>query len=369
MHRAGRGPGSSCRVYDGHVKRLLVIPALLLALFLSPVYAPAQGSDEGSDEPAGQRLILKDGSYQAVRSYQVQGDRVRFYSAERDDWEEIPTKLIDWKATENWNHPNAPDATPDAQSPAAQEAAELDRKAAAERAAEKARQPQVAPGLRLPDESGVWGLDTYNGTPELVRIRQSDGDLNLDLGHSVKAFAIPTHGAKELIRLPGDRAVVVFHVEHPVFYIALNPPSDAIAPPDAMIVHTHGAESAMNDKTQQASPDSSYALVRLSLWKGERIATAQQLSGLATGGAVDGSAPIVALEKHILPGGRWMRLEPQSALNLGQYTLIEILPSDGVTRGFNADGWDFGVNPMAPDNKGSFGPIEPAKSGGPSDQR
>ncbi len=344
------------------MKRLLTITALLLALLLSPVCVPAQSSGQGTGEPPGQRLILKDGSYQVVRSYQLQGDRVRFYSAERDDWEEIPAKLIDWKATENWNHQNGPDAKPDAGSPAAQEAAELDREAAAERAAEKARQPEVAPGLRLPDESGVWGLDTYNGTPELVRIRQSDGDLNLDMGHSVKAFAIPTHGAKELIRLQGYRAAVVFHVEHPVFYIALNPPSDAIAPPDAMIVDTHGAESAMKDKTQQASPDSSYALVRLSIWKGERIATAQQLSGLTTGGATDGSAPIVALDKHILPGERWMRLEPRGGLNLGQYTLIEILPSDGVTRGFNADGWDFGVNPMAPDNKGSLGPIAPAKS-------
>jgi hypothetical protein len=343
------------------VKRLLLVTALLV-LVLSPVCVPAQSSSPGPGEPPGQRLILKDGSYQVVRSYQVQGDRVRFYSAERGDWEEIPSRLIDWKATEDWNHQNAAGARPDTANLAAQEAAELDREAAAERAAEKARQPEVAPGLRLPDESGVWGLDTYNGTPELVRIRQSDGDLNLDMGHSVKAFEIPTHGAKELIRLPGYRATVVFHVEHPVFYIALNPPSDAIAPPDALIVDTHGAASAMQDKTQQASPDSSYALVRLSIWKGERIATAQQLSGLATGGAADGSAPIVALEKHILPGERWMRLEPRGSLNLGQYTLIEILPSDGVTRGFNADGWDFGVNPMASDNKGSIGAITPAKA-------
>ena len=39
---------------------------------------------------AGQKLVLKDGSYQLVRSYQRQGDRVRYFSLERNNWEEVP---------------------------------------------------------------------------------------------------------------------------------------------------------------------------------------------------------------------------------------------------------------------------------------
>jgi hypothetical protein len=48
---------------------------------------------------ATQRLYLKDGDYQLVREYQIQQDRVRYYSTERGDWEEIPLELVDLDRT------------------------------------------------------------------------------------------------------------------------------------------------------------------------------------------------------------------------------------------------------------------------------
>jgi hypothetical protein len=315
-----------------------------------------------------ERLILKDGSYQVVRQYAVKDGRVRFRSAERDEsnsggnvggWEEMPENLVDWAATERWNYVHAPGAKPEAGSAAAQTALELDREAAAERAAEAARQPEVAPGLRLPDSSGVWGLDLWHETPELVRIRQSDGDLNLDLGHSVKGMAIPRqddhHGARDVIRLAGYKAVVSFHVPQPVFYIALDV-KDEPAREDAMTVDTHGASSAVVDKSEQASPASTYVLVRLRVWKDERTATAEQLRAVSMGGDPDGSAEVVATTREILPGGRWMRVTPRGDLNLGQYSLVEVFGGRDFG-GFNQDGWDFGVNPMAGENKGGFLPL------------
>ncbi|RRA47627.1 hypothetical protein [Acidipila sp. EB88] len=330
------------------MRALLAVVAACLALL------PAMGGAQ--DAPGRQRLILKDGSYQVVVRYEVKGDRVRFLSAERGEgWEELPQSLVDWDATARYNHEHAPQATPDPNSPAAQEAAELDRQAAAQRAEEAGRQPEVAPGLRLPDESGVWALDSYNNEPRLVRIRQSDGDLNLDMGHSVKGAAISQGGARDLIRLQGYKAVVSFHVARPVFFIAVDTRSQAPAREDAMVVDTHGASSEKTGKSDpQASPENSYALVRLRVGKNERAASALQLRGLGTGGEADGSAEIVATERRLLPGGHWMQVEPRSDLNLGQYSLIELLPGGG----FNQDGWDFGVNPMAPDNKGGFSPVQ-----------
>src|SRR3954453_6836123 len=50
---------------------------------------------------ANVKLYLKDGSYHVVREYQVQTDRVHFYSVERSQWEDIPLDLVDVKRPES----------------------------------------------------------------------------------------------------------------------------------------------------------------------------------------------------------------------------------------------------------------------------
>jgi hypothetical protein len=46
------------------------------------------------------KLYLKDGSYQLVREYKVEKDRVRFFSTDRGEWEEIPVELVDLEKTQ-----------------------------------------------------------------------------------------------------------------------------------------------------------------------------------------------------------------------------------------------------------------------------
>src|SRR6476660_8482302 len=78
------------------------------------------------------RLILKDGSYQLATKWEKKADRVRYFSAERNDWEEVPNTLVDWDATEKYEKDRA------AGKPAP-EAVVLDKELEAERQADEAK--------------------------------------------------------------------------------------------------------------------------------------------------------------------------------------------------------------------------------------
>ena len=332
------------------MKRLALI---VIALMLLPaVYCLAQSGDK--------RLILKDGSYQVVTRYEVKGDRVRYISAERGgEWEEVPNSLIDWPATEKWNKEHAPGALATAE--AAREkkeqsdAAEIDKEEQQERDAEKARMPVVSSGLRLPDESGVWVLDTFQGTPELVRLRQSNGDINKNLGHNVlKATINPLGGTKQLIQIDGAHSKIQFHVGQPELYVSLDVADDDAAPDDALKVDTHGASSAARDKHNYSSPTSRYVIVRVQQRRNLRVVAAMNISMV---GKVSHSEDIVETIAQILPGNHWMKVVPKEPLSFGEYALMEVLSPQEV----NLDVWDFGVDPRAPENKNTLTPILASK--------
>jgi hypothetical protein len=348
----------------------LVKWALLVAI-LSPG-GPGSQLFTGLEPPAsaqrisGKRLILKDGSYQIVTKWEVKGDRVRYYSAERAEWEEMPYDLIDWAATDKWNKEHQPGAAPTPNAPPAaatpgatpeseqKEAAAIDAAVAAERADQRARIPLVAPGLHLPDRDGVFILDNYQSVPELVHLDQSTGNVNREANHNVLRAAIASFsGAKEPVRIDGQAARVRVHVDDPALYVSLDTGnSEEVAPEDAMMVNTHGA-SSIGDKNEYSSPDSRYAIVRVDVRPGERVIGAVRIS---RAGNATQSADIVPTNAEILTGKHWMKLTPKEPLQIGEYALMEIL-APGV---INLDVWDFGVSPNAPENKH---PITPVKEG------
>ncbi len=173
------------------------------------------------------RLILKDGSYQLVSQYEIKGDRVRYLSAERNEWEEVPDSMVDWEATSKFEKDRAAGVPPP-------EAVELDREMAAERQAEEAKTPEVAPRLHLPEDGGVLLLDTFQGHPQLIEMQQNSSEVNRNRRNNmIRAMAIPilVSSAKQTIELDGAHAALQAHATLPAIYISLNPSADTSAGP------------------------------------------------------------------------------------------------------------------------------------------
>jgi hypothetical protein len=295
------------------------------------------------------RLILKDGTYQLVRKYEVVGDRVRYISIERSgDWEELPYALVDWVATKKYEQDHASET--EEASPAMKEAATIDNEEMAERNESKARMPEVAKGLELPDEDGVFALDTYEGTPELVELVPSDAALNAKQKHGI-ATLNPMSGQKANIELDGAHAKVHLHVNDPAIYLSLGARDDAEKVlSHAMTVQTGGTKEATNRKHGAHSAASGFVIVKADERKALRIVGAVHVS---LTGTVTQDEDVIPAKVEVLPGKHWLRIQPEKTLLIGEYALVEILsPSD-----INQSVWDFRVDPQLGDNAGSLGPI------------
>jgi hypothetical protein len=276
------------------------------------------------------RLILKDGSYQLATKWQLAGDRVRFFSVERNDWEEIPESLVDWNATNQYEKDRAAGRdTP--------EAVALDKEMEAARAEEEAKSPQVAPGLRLPPEGGVYALDTYLSQPELLPLDQTGGEVNRHTTHNVLHGVInPLGGSKHTIELPGPSSKVQVHAASPVLYVNV----------DA------SAETTEDEKTKGLElPWDRFRIVRTEVKGDKRIVGAIKT-------AVYGKS---SQEQEVIPataeqfGEGWIKLTVKAPLQPGEYAIAELLGKQGM----NSYVWDFGVHPEAPANLAVIKPEHP----------
>jgi hypothetical protein len=312
---------SSIRENSGLAVRLLrgAFVAAAIGLFLPSL--PAQ--------TLANRLILKDGSYQAITKYEVQGERVRYFSAERGEWEELPKSLVDWDATKKYEEGRLTGA-------AVPEAVELDKELEAERKAAEARSPQVAPGLHLPDENGVFLLDTFDSQPQLDEIEQSGSDVNRSTASNILRSAInPLAGSKQSVEIPGAHAKVQSHTAVPSLYANLDTGQGAVAtataPSEAVVAAT--------DR---------YKIIRLEAKGGKRVAGSVKV---AVSGKTTTDERFVPATVTAVTGG-WVKITPVDPLPSGEYAVAEMLSKDGM----NLYVWDFGVNPAAPPNPFAWKP-------------
>ena len=294
------------------------------------------------------RLILKDGSYQMARDYKIVGDRVRYLSQERGEWEELPMDLVDWDATHKWEkeHADLVDGEP---SPAMKEAEEIDKEESEERLDQNARMPKVAEGLELPDEDGVFVLDTYQGTPELVELTPTELSMQTKTRKSV-AELNPLATQKASLELEGAHAKVHLHVNDPAIYLSLGVEEEkepVLTHP--MTVNTQGAKP-VNGKHGAHSAQSGFAIVRVDERQAVRIVGAVHMS---PGGSVTQDEDTIPTKAEVLPGKHWLKIEAVDKLTIGEYALVEILSPSDISQSV----WDFRVDPRLPDNIGSIGPI------------
>ena len=140
------------------------------------------------------KLYLKEGGFHLVREYQVGEDRVRYYSTERGDWEEIPKDLVDLNKTESERK-----ATKEQVSRTTHEQDEEDK-------AERAYAREIA---SIPVETGGY----YKPGKELKTLKLADYQINTSKRRRVVQLVSP-------IPLVPGKATVVIKGEHSAFEVS-----------------------------------------------------------------------------------------------------------------------------------------------------
>ncbi len=147
------------------------------------------------------KLFLKDGDYHLVREYQVQGDRIRYYSTERGDWEEIPASLVDLEKTEKARSGKQADAQREK------------REEAEEQQAERALRQEIA---SIPMDSGAYYRTDEKVTP--LDAAQYQVITNKKRQILKVLSPIPLVPGRASVVIQGEHSKFVVHEGRPNFY-------------------------------------------------------------------------------------------------------------------------------------------------------
>jgi len=310
--------------------RLAVSTLLVFALWTgSAMTSAGQTASPQTPQKPSKRLILKDGSFQPVVKYEIQGDRVHYYSAERYEWEDLPASLVDWEATKKYEADfSSGKLSVHVETPEERE----------EREKDEANSPQISPGLRLPGTGGVFLLDQFEGKPELSEILQNGSELNQSANKkSVLRTAInPIGSSKHSFELKGPHAKIQSHVPSPVIYVDID-------------------EGALNDVLLTGR----FRIVRAEMKKDDRVIG--NLKVTFTGKTSQESNFIPANVEKV-GTGEWVKVTPAQDLPPGEYAVVEMLGPEEM----NLYVWDFGVNRQAPANPNTLHPATAANSATPN---
>jgi hypothetical protein len=298
---------------------------LVFVLALGPLKAQTQSQSQApatsststklDDTPRGKKLILKDGTYQVVREYQRNGDRVRYFSLERGDWEEIPAAIVDWDATAK-----------DEATTAKANAAALDKLHKQEEAkrmdnvSDIDASLQVGEGAFLPSGEGLFVVEGKS-----VRLLQQAGARGkTDTLRTVEQIMspVPIVPGKQKVLIQGEHATIRLHTSSPEFYLREPPPDpDRVSP------------ILKSSRPGESGPD-------VVLIKAKVVHNGRQLEAVKTlfGQEVGRDREEISVQRWEVAPAVY-RFTLSQALPPGEYVLAEVLDE-----GLNFYVWDFGVD-------------------------
>src|SRR6266853_712105 len=249
--------------------------------------------------PKGKKLVLADGTFHLVREYSVQGDRVRYWSVERSDWEEIPTALVNW------------DATHKAEAEQARQDADLKAKIRATRMADLAKEInidqslEIKPNLFLPDGVGFYSLEGKL----IYAMKQTLAVSKLSKGREAERIltGVPLIPRKMTMEIPDAQAALRLITPEPEFYMR---PADQREP--------------------------RFRLLRLQVKGSHRLVenVSIHITGEQTHQAEDIDFQTWTPARGVFRYTVNQRLEP------GEYAFVEM-----TSEGINSYVWDFGIDP------------------------
>ncbi|MGH9660817.1 MAG: hypothetical protein ACRD96_19875, partial [Bryobacteraceae bacterium] len=217
--------------------------------------------------------------------YQVLADRVRYYSLERGEWEEIPLELVDLARTRR-------------ETRARQEAVEEETKQLAEEdKADRERRREIE---KIPHGPGVHLV----AGDQIRTLKSAESKVQTNKRRSVlKVLSpIPIVAGKGTVELDGERSAQIVESERPEFYITL-------------------------------SAEQRFGIVRLGAKKGVRIV--ERLTYVPVTKEVIEELDAVEIFRQQVADGLY-KIWPKQPLPPGEYAVVE------YTEGkLNIQVWDF----------------------------
>lgn len=242
------------------------------------------------------RLYLKDGGYHVVREYQVEQDRIRYYSTERGDWEEIPTDLVDLEKTEKERKAKN------------EQAVTSSREQDEEDKAEREQRREIA---SIPMETGAY----YKQAGQFKALKQADYQVITDKKRKTLQVLspIPLVAGKASVVIKGDHSDFDVREERPDFFLRL-------------------------EKQER------FGVLALTPKKGMRVV--ENISIIpVTKDNIEQPKEMDTFQQEL--GSGLYRIWPQKTLAPGEYALVEFSGNNDEAKDIGLLIWDFAVKPGA----------------------